>query len=141
LPLPSSPIWQRCVASEIAGRPQDPPASKSQALPIQCIWHGTGQIGFKASEAFFASTAGRVAQAGSEVGLTPRSFHDELVQEEKRRDWENSKATVERRIPQVKRDVLKMLPLNSIWAMPPCLLCDRLERACIVSFTLRRGDV
>jgi DNA sulfur modification protein DndD len=41
------------------------------------------------------------------LGQYRRELHDYLIQEEKRREWESSKATVEPKIPQVKRDVFE----------------------------------
>ncbi len=39
------------------------------------------------------------------LGDFRREFHDYLIMEEKRRDWETSKSAVEPKIPQVKKDV------------------------------------
>jgi DNA sulfur modification protein DndD len=39
------------------------------------------------------------------MGSYRKDFHDHLLREEKRREWEASKATVEPKIPQVKSDV------------------------------------
>lgn len=44
------------------------------------------------------------------LGSYRRVLHDYLEREEKRRDWENSKATVEPKIPQVKNDVFESAP-------------------------------
>lgn len=44
------------------------------------------------------------------LGQYRREFHDYLEREEKRRDWENSRAAVEPKIPQVKRDVFEDAP-------------------------------
>ncbi|HLG14124.1 MAG TPA: AAA family ATPase [Blastocatellia bacterium] len=44
------------------------------------------------------------------LGQYRRELHDYLIQEEKRREWESSKATVEPKIPQVKRDVFEDVP-------------------------------
>ncbi len=57
-------------------------------------------------------------------------LHDFLIQEEKRREWESSKATVEPKIPQVKQDVFGDAPdqyrlADDFYAF----YCDRLERA------------
>lgn len=39
-----------------------------------------------------------------------QTFQDDLIKEEKRRDWESSKSTVEPKIPQVKKDVFEGVP-------------------------------
>lgn len=44
------------------------------------------------------------------LGRYRREFHDYLMQEEKRRDWETSRAAVEPKIPQVKQDVFDAAP-------------------------------
>ncbi len=44
------------------------------------------------------------------LGTYRQKLHDYLVQEEKRREWETSKAAVEPKIPQVKRDVFDDVP-------------------------------
>lgn len=44
------------------------------------------------------------------LGQYRREFHDYLTQEEKRRDWETSRAAVEPKIPQVKQDVFDAAP-------------------------------
>lgn len=44
------------------------------------------------------------------MGQYRAELHDYLIREEKRREWESSKATVEPKIPQVKRDVFDDVP-------------------------------
>ena len=44
------------------------------------------------------------------LGSYRREFHDYLTREEKRREWEASKATVEPKIPQVRSDVFDNVP-------------------------------
>lgn len=44
------------------------------------------------------------------LGSYRRELHNYLEREEKRRDWENSKAAVEPKIPQVKHDVFENAP-------------------------------
>lgn len=44
------------------------------------------------------------------MGNYRRELHDSLIREEKRREWESSKSTVEPKIPQVKRDVFEGVP-------------------------------
>jgi DNA sulfur modification protein DndD len=44
------------------------------------------------------------------MGSYRKDFHDYLTREEKRREWEASKATVEPKIPQVKSDVFDNVP-------------------------------
>lgn len=44
------------------------------------------------------------------MGSYRRDLHDYLTREEKRREWEASKATVEPKIPQVKSDVFDNVP-------------------------------
>ncbi len=44
------------------------------------------------------------------LGKYRKEFHDYLEREEKRRDWESSKAAVEPKIPQVKSDVFDDAP-------------------------------
>jgi len=44
------------------------------------------------------------------LGPYRRELHDYLVSEEKRREWETSKAAVEPKIPQVRRDVFEDVP-------------------------------
>lgn len=64
------------------------------------------------------------------LGQHRKQLHDDLVKEESRREWEASKATVEPKIPQVKRDVFENVP-------PPFVLApeahdfysERLEQA------------
>lgn len=64
------------------------------------------------------------------LGKYRRDFHDYLMREEKRREWENSKATVEPKIPQVKRDVFASVPKEYGLADDAfAFYSDRLERA------------
>jgi DNA sulfur modification protein DndD len=44
------------------------------------------------------------------LGKYRRDFHDHLAREEKRRDWETSRDTVEPKIPQIRRDVFEDVP-------------------------------
>lgn len=44
------------------------------------------------------------------LGVYRRELHDALLAEERRREWESAKATVEPKIPQVKRDVFDSAP-------------------------------
>lgn len=46
------------------------------------------------------------------LGAFRSEMHDYLIQEERRRDWENRKASVEPKIPQVKRAVFDGVPEN-----------------------------
>lgn len=64
------------------------------------------------------------------LGKYRREFHDYLEREEKRREWENSKATVEPKIPQVKGDVFENVPAEYRLADDAyAFYNDRLERA------------
>jgi DNA sulfur modification protein DndD len=64
------------------------------------------------------------------LGQYRRELHDYLVREEKRREWESSKATVEPKIPQVKRDVFEDAPAEYRLADDTyAFYTDRLERA------------
>jgi DNA sulfur modification protein DndD len=64
------------------------------------------------------------------LGKYRREFHDYLAREEKRRDWENSKAAVEPKIPQVKNDVFGNVPKEYTLADDAfAFYTDRLERA------------
>ena len=44
------------------------------------------------------------------MGNYRRELYDSLIREEKRREWESSKSTVEPKIPQVKHDVFEAVP-------------------------------
>lgn len=44
------------------------------------------------------------------LGTFRRQLHEDLVREEKRRDWDNSRSAVEPKIPQVKADVFEDVP-------------------------------
>ncbi len=46
------------------------------------------------------------------LGSFRPKLHDYLIQEERRRDWENRKASVEPKIPQVKRAIFDGVPEN-----------------------------
>ena len=64
------------------------------------------------------------------MGQYRRDLYDDLVREEKRREWESSRATVEPKIPQVKQDVFEESPpeyrlTDDVYAF----YADRLERA------------
>lgn len=64
------------------------------------------------------------------LGAYRKEFHDYLIREEKRREWENSKAAVEPKIPQVKHDVFEDAPAE--FRLPEdafAFYTDRLERA------------
>src|SRR5260370_15681959 len=64
------------------------------------------------------------------LGKHRREYHDYLMREEKRREWESSKATVEPKIPQVKRDVFEDVPGEYRLADDAyAFYVDRLERA------------
>jgi DNA sulfur modification protein DndD len=64
------------------------------------------------------------------LGKYRKELHDYLQREEKRREWENSKATVEPKIPQVKRDVFEEAPAEFRLADDAfAFYTDRLERA------------
>ncbi|MBI4523830.1 MAG: AAA family ATPase, partial [Deltaproteobacteria bacterium] len=64
------------------------------------------------------------------LGDYRRQLNDDLVREEKRREWENSKATVEPKIPQLKRDVFEDVPIEYRLADDAyAFYTDRLEKA------------
>lgn len=64
------------------------------------------------------------------LGDYRRQLNDDLLREEKRREWESSKATVEPKIPQVKRDVFEDVPPDYRLADDAyAFYTDRLERA------------
>jgi DNA sulfur modification protein DndD len=64
------------------------------------------------------------------LGSYRMELHGYLIQEEKRREWESSKATVEPKIPQVKRDVFDEAPSQYRLAEDfYAFYTDRLERA------------
>lgn len=60
------------------------------------------------------------------LGLYRRDLHDRLVREEKRREWEAGRATVEPKIPQIKEDVFGDAPKEF-----------RLEKAALGFYTAR----
>lgn len=64
------------------------------------------------------------------LGQYRRDLHDYLIQEERRREWESSKATVEPKLPQVKRDVFEDVPPEyRLRDDAYAFYTDRLERA------------
>jgi DNA sulfur modification protein DndD len=64
------------------------------------------------------------------LGKYRKEFHDYLAREEKRRDWENSRAAVEPKIPQVKTEVFEGVPGEFRLADDAfAFYSDRLERA------------
>lgn len=64
------------------------------------------------------------------LGQYRRELHDYLIQEEKRREWESSKATVEPKIPQIKHDVFEDVPSeHRLTDDVYTFYSDRLERA------------
>ncbi len=76
------------------------------------------------------TAAWEIAMPVALLGQYRREFHDYLMREEKRREWESSKATVEPKIPQVKRDVFEDTPSEYRLADDAyAFYADRLERA------------
>ncbi len=64
------------------------------------------------------------------LGSYRRQLHDDLIREERLREWESSKATVEPKIPQVKYDVFEKVPPEYRLAEDAyAFYADRLERA------------
>ena len=64
------------------------------------------------------------------MGDYRRELQSDLVREEKRREWESSKATVEPKIPQVKREVFEDVPPeNRLADNVYAFYADRLEKA------------
>ncbi|MEY2495018.1 MAG: sulfur modification protein DndD [Verrucomicrobiota bacterium] len=64
------------------------------------------------------------------LGNYRRELHDKLVREEKRREWESSRATVEPKIPQIKEDVFGNPPSEYRLENPTfSFYTDRLDRA------------
>lgn len=64
------------------------------------------------------------------LGSYRRELHDYLIREEKRRDWESSKAALEPKIPQVKHDVFGKVPPE--YVLPDkahAFYTERLEKA------------
>ena len=64
------------------------------------------------------------------MGDYRRELQNDLIREEKRREWESSRATVEPKIPQVKQDVFEEVPpehrlADNVYAF----YADRLEKA------------
>lgn len=64
----------------------------------------------KAKLAAQLENAWELAMPVALMGKYRRELHDYLAQEEKRREWEGSKAAVEPKIPQVKHDVFENVP-------------------------------
>ena len=76
------------------------------------------------------TAAWEVSMPMSLLGQYRRELHDYLVREEKRREWESSKATVEPKIPQVKREVFEDAPDEYRLADDAhSFYSDRLEKA------------
>jgi DNA sulfur modification protein DndD len=64
------------------------------------------------------------------MGPYRKELHDYLIREEKRREWEASKATVEPKIPQIKADVFDNVPLeHKLNDGSFAFYSERLERA------------
>ena len=64
------------------------------------------------------------------MGDYRRELQIDLIREEKRREWESSRATVEPKIPQVKRDVFEKAPPEHRLAEDVyAFYADRLEKA------------
>lgn len=64
------------------------------------------------------------------MGPYRKELHDYLIREEKRREWEASKATVEPKIPQIKADVFDNVPPeHKLNAASFEFYSERLERA------------
>ena len=64
------------------------------------------------------------------LGGYRRDLHGYLIQEEKRRDWNNGRATVEPKIPQVKSDVFEGVPSEfALAADYQAFYADRLDKA------------
>ncbi|NOT57118.1 MAG: AAA family ATPase [Deltaproteobacteria bacterium] len=76
------------------------------------------------------TTAWEHAMPVALLGNYRQQLHDDLIQEERRREWESSKATVEPKIPQVKQDVFEhVLPEYRLPEDAYAFYTDRLERA------------
>jgi len=64
------------------------------------------------------------------LGNLRRELHDYLLREEKRNEWERSKATVQPKIPQIKADVFENAPAEfSLADDVHAFYSDRLEKA------------
>ncbi|MDQ3815013.1 MAG: AAA family ATPase [Armatimonadota bacterium] len=64
------------------------------------------------------------------LGPFKKTLHDNLWREEKRREWESSKATVEPKIPQIKEDVFEDVPQEySLKEDVYSFYAERLEKA------------
>lgn len=84
----------------------------------------------KAKLAAQLESAWEQAMPVSLLGHYRKELHEYLVREEKRRDWESSKATVEPKIPQVKKDVFDNAPADYRLADDTyAFYTDRLQRA------------
>jgi DNA sulfur modification protein DndD len=69
------------------------------------------------------------------LGGYRKELHDYLQREEKRRDWESSKATVEPKIPQIKDDVFEGAPKEfALTADFHSFYSGRLEKALLSLF-------
>ncbi len=84
----------------------------------------------KAKLAAQLETAWEQAMPVALLGRYRGELYDSLVREEKRREWENSKATVEPKIPQVKHDVFENVPPEyCLVSNTYAFYIDRLEKA------------
>jgi DNA sulfur modification protein DndD len=64
------------------------------------------------------------------LGKCRRKLHDALLREEKRREWETSKAAVEPKLPQLQREVFENVPAEHHLAEAThAFYRDRLDRA------------
>jgi DNA sulfur modification protein DndD len=69
------------------------------------------------------------------LGNFRKELHDYLIQEEKRNEWERSRATVEPKIPQVKSDVFEDVPKDfTLKDDFHAFYSDRLEKALLRLF-------
>lgn len=69
------------------------------------------------------------------LGNFRKELHDYLIQEEKRNEWERSRATVEPKIPQVKADVFEDVPKDfTLKDDFHAFYSDRLEKALLRLF-------
>jgi DNA sulfur modification protein DndD len=80
-------------------------------------------------------TSWELAMPVALMGGYRRELYDYLEREEKRRDWENSKAAVEPKIPQVKGDVFEGAPREfALTADYHAFYSSRLEKALLRLF-------
>jgi DNA sulfur modification protein DndD len=64
------------------------------------------------------------------LGSYRRDLHDYLTREERRREWESSRATVEPKVPQIMRSVFDEVPTEYLLSdVTHAFYLDRLERA------------